>query len=189
MAVLDLCCCAGFSLVAVHLLLLAVAPLVAEHRLEGTQTSVAVARGLSSCASTGSVAVAHRPSCSVTRGIFPDQGSNQCPPALVGGFFTTEPPGKPSIEVFKNYLCTCPVGASWWYCKEIHCSFLRANYDMKQLSINISKLRCCFGYLSLVLLQRSFCSLARFDILLLVLMFTVKAFVRPEIISQEALQF
>lgn len=33
MAVLDLCCCAGFSLVAVHLLLLAVAPPVAEHRL------------------------------------------------------------------------------------------------------------------------------------------------------------
>ena len=78
MAVLDLCCCAGFSLVAVHLLLLAVAPPVAEHRLQGTQTSVAVACGLSSCASTGSVAVAHRPSCSVTRGIFPDQGSNQC---------------------------------------------------------------------------------------------------------------
>ena len=29
------------------------------------------------------------------RGIFPDQGWNPCTPALAGGFFTTEPPGKP----------------------------------------------------------------------------------------------
>ena len=28
---------------------------------------------------TGSVIVAHGPSCSATRGIFPDQGSNPCP--------------------------------------------------------------------------------------------------------------
>ena len=28
---------------------------------------------------TGSVVVAHGPSCSVARGIFPDQGSNPCP--------------------------------------------------------------------------------------------------------------
>ena len=28
---------------------------------------------------TGSVIVAHRPSCSAARGIFPDQGSNPCP--------------------------------------------------------------------------------------------------------------
>ena len=27
----------------------------------------------------GSVVVAHKPSCSTTRGIFPDQGSNPCP--------------------------------------------------------------------------------------------------------------
>ena len=38
--------------------------------------SVVVARGLSSA---GSVVVAHGLSCSVARGISPDQGSNPCP--------------------------------------------------------------------------------------------------------------
>ena len=33
-------------------------------------------------------------SCSVACGIFLGQGSNLCPPALVGGFLTTAPPGK-----------------------------------------------------------------------------------------------
>ena len=49
----------GFSLVAVSRFLIAVARLAAEHRL-------------SSC-------VAHGLSCSVARGIFPDQGLNSCP--------------------------------------------------------------------------------------------------------------
>ena len=31
------------------------------------------------CRRAGSVIVAHRPSCSAARGIFPDQGSNPCP--------------------------------------------------------------------------------------------------------------
>ena len=56
----------------------------------------------------GSVIVAHRPSCSVACGIFPDQGSNLCPlhwqadsqplrhqGSPAGGFLTTAPPGKP----------------------------------------------------------------------------------------------
>ena len=47
----------------------------------------------------GSVVVAHGLSCSVARGIFPDQGSNPCPPALAGGFLTTAPPGK-SLNAF-----------------------------------------------------------------------------------------
>ena len=38
-------------------------------------------------------AVAHRLSCPVAPGIFPDQGLN---PALVGKFLTNEPPGKAS---------------------------------------------------------------------------------------------
>ena len=46
----------------------------------------------------GSVVVAHGPSCSVACGIFPDQGSNQCPLALAGRFSTTAPPGKPAYE-------------------------------------------------------------------------------------------
>ena len=45
-------------------------------RALGARASVVVARRLQS---TGSVAVAHRPICSVACGILPDQGSNPCP--------------------------------------------------------------------------------------------------------------
>ena len=42
--------------------------------------------GLSSCSSVAAVHGLSRPwAC----GIFPDQGSNPCPPALAGGFFNT----------------------------------------------------------------------------------------------------
>ena len=41
-----------------------------------------------------SVAEVHGLRCSEACGIFPDQGSKLFP-ELVGGFFTTEPPGKP----------------------------------------------------------------------------------------------
>ena len=34
-------------------------------------------------------------SCSLACGIFPDQGLEPVSPALTGGFFTPEPPGKP----------------------------------------------------------------------------------------------
>ena len=45
--------------------------------------------------STGSIVVAHRLSCSVACGIFPDPGIKPVsPPVLAGRFFTTEPPGK-----------------------------------------------------------------------------------------------
>ena len=33
------------------------------------------------------------------QGVFPDQGSNLCFPALAGGFFTTEPPGEPTSSI------------------------------------------------------------------------------------------
>ena len=55
-------------------LLIAVASLVFEQRLQGAQASVVMAPGLQS---TGSVAAAHGLSCSAAHGIFPDQGSNQ----------------------------------------------------------------------------------------------------------------
>ena len=55
----------GLSLFVVHGLLIAAAPLVAEHGLEDVRALVVVARGLS---------------CLVTYGIFPDRGSNLCPP-------------------------------------------------------------------------------------------------------------
>ena len=51
---LGLCCCqglsllavsGGYSLVAAHGILIAVAPLVAEHMLQGAQASVVAARG------------------------------------------------------------------------------------------------------------------------------------------------
>ena len=72
LAVLGLHCCAGFSLVVasrgcslvlVCRLLIAVAFLFAEHGLQGAPASVVVA---------------HRLSCSVACGIFPDRGSNPC---------------------------------------------------------------------------------------------------------------
>ena len=79
-------------------LLTAVVSLVVEHRLQVHRLrqvwcvgSVVVVPGLKSISS---LVVAHRLICSAACGIFPDQGSNLCP-ALAGGFFTTEPPGKP----------------------------------------------------------------------------------------------
>ena len=66
-------------LVAAQGLLIAVASVVAEHRLEGARASGVAARGLGSCVpglwSTGSAAV-HRLSCSVASGIFADQVLN-----------------------------------------------------------------------------------------------------------------
>ena len=67
---LGLHCCVGFSLatnrayspLVVHRLLFEVASLVAEHGLQ----------------STGSIVVVDGLSCSVARGIFPDQTSNLC---------------------------------------------------------------------------------------------------------------
>ena len=56
-------------------LLIPVASLVAEHRLQGTRASVVVAPGL---LNTGSVLVVHGLSCPAACGIFPDQGSNPC---------------------------------------------------------------------------------------------------------------
>ena len=58
--------------------LIAVASLVVEHGLQGAW---ALEVGV------------HRLSCSVGRGIFPDQGLNLCPTALAVEFLTTEPLG------------------------------------------------------------------------------------------------
>ena len=88
LAVLGLCCCAGFtlvvesggcSLVAVHGLLTAVASLVLEHEPE---------HRLSSCG----------PWAQLLLGMWNLPGSGIKPesPALAGRFFTTEPPGKSS---------------------------------------------------------------------------------------------
>ena len=76
---LSYCCMAfslvvargGYSLAGLCGLLIVVAPLVVEHGL----------------------------SCPTACGIFPDQGLNLHPPALAGGFLTTEPPGTPQNNV------------------------------------------------------------------------------------------
>ena len=57
-----------------------------------------------STGSKASAAVAHGLSCSVTCGIFPDQGSDPAlgllSPAWAGRFFTTEPQGSPPDALF-----------------------------------------------------------------------------------------
>ena len=73
----------GYSLVAVHMLLIAVAFLVVEYGLQTIQASLSVAHGFASCSSrglegTGSIVVAHRLSFSMTCGMLSDQGSNIC---------------------------------------------------------------------------------------------------------------
>ena len=78
----------GYSLVVVHRLLVVVASLVVEYRLEECR--------LQKLQHVGSVVVEHGLSCSMARGIFPDQGLNLCLLHWQGGLFTTEPPGKPS---------------------------------------------------------------------------------------------
>ena len=91
LAALGLRCCMrafsscseqGLLFVVVHVLLIAVASLVVEHRLQAHGlhqlwhvSSVVMAHELQS---TGSVVVVHRLSCSTACGIFPDQGSNPC---------------------------------------------------------------------------------------------------------------
>ena len=85
LAVLDLNCCTGFSLVvvswdyslgALRRLLIAVVPLVAEFKLlESTWASVVAASGLWS---TGLKVVAHGLSCSAACAIFLDQGWKLC---------------------------------------------------------------------------------------------------------------
>ena len=70
-SILDLCCSKGFSLVAVHGLLIAVASLVAELRL--------LACRFQQLQHAGSAAVAHGLSCFTACGIFLDQGWNPSP--------------------------------------------------------------------------------------------------------------
>ena len=102
--------------IAARGLLIVVAPLVAEHRLQGTRASAAVACGLRSC---GSRALEHRfNSCGVWAEShcgtwdLPGPGIEPASPASAGGFFTTEPPGKSSslfsILIFAHggLLCT-----------------------------------------------------------------------------------
>ena len=112
-AVLSLHCLAGQStvvasggyfLVVVCGLLIVVACLVVAHSFWGTQASVAAASGLSSCTSG---ALEHRLNSGMWAQLLccmrdlPGPGMGPVPPALAGGFLTTEPPGKPK-RIFKT---------------------------------------------------------------------------------------
>ena len=80
-AVLGLCCYAGFSL-----------------GVESWSYSLGCA---------GSVAVVHGLSCSMACGVFmdlPGSGIEPVPPARAGGFFTPESPGKPDGVLFFLFL-------------------------------------------------------------------------------------
>ena len=65
----------------------------------GTQASVVVAHGLSSCGSQGRSAQAQ-----LLRGMWdlPGPGLEPVSPALAGGFLTTAPPGKSSVFFLMN---------------------------------------------------------------------------------------
>ena len=88
----------GYSLVLVQGLLIVVASLV-EHRLQNVPASVGAVQGLSGCSSW---ALKHRlNSCGAWAQLIcnmcdlPRPGIDPMSSALAGGFFTTEPPGKP----------------------------------------------------------------------------------------------
>ena len=87
----------GATLVAIHRLLIAVASLPGEHRLQGVWASVVAASGLQS---TGSIVVVHGFSCPKECWGLCGPGVEPTSPALTGGFFTTEPPGKALLLVF-----------------------------------------------------------------------------------------
>ena len=90
-----------------HGLLIVLASLVLEHRLQGARASVVKACGLSSC---GSQALEHRlSSCGaraqLIRALWDLPGSGVEPesPVSAGGFFTAEPPGSPQLCSFKKH--------------------------------------------------------------------------------------
>ena len=95
----------GCSLVLVHGLLTAVAPLGVEPGLYGTQASVVAACRLSSC---GSRALEHRGSTIGVHGLSciwdpPGPGIKSMSPVLAGRFFTTEPPEKSHQELLMGW--------------------------------------------------------------------------------------
>ena len=81
----------GYSLVVVHRLLVVVASLVAEHRLEECR--------LQKLQHVGSVVVEHGLSCSMARGIFPDQGLNLYPLHWKADSSTLNHQGSPSFAI------------------------------------------------------------------------------------------
>ena len=81
----------GYSLVVVHRLLVVVASLVVEYRLEECR--------LQKLQHVGSVVVEHGLSCSMARGIFPDQGLNPYPLHWKADSSTLNHQGSPSFAI------------------------------------------------------------------------------------------
>ena len=99
LAALGLCCCKGFSLVAVsggHSgFIVGCAGFSPQWLLSMWSTGPrAQAQQLWP---VGSVLVVNWLGCSAVLGDLPDPGREPVSPALAGGFFSTEPPGKPSF--------------------------------------------------------------------------------------------
>ena len=99
----------GLSLVAVRGLLIVMASLVAERGLSGVWISSfgsrALEHRLNSCGAQAQLL------CSICH--LPRPGTEPMPPALAGGFFTTEPPGKPSFK--QIYIWLHQVFAALWH--------------------------------------------------------------------------
>ena len=115
----------GYSLVKAPGLLFVVASLVAEHRFQGSEASVA-ASGLS---------------CTVACGVLvPRPGIEPVSPELAGGFSTTGPPGK-SQEKFFIYLIASSGVPPWGYSRgqavmvwPLECSTRAGKTDMEYVT-------------------------------------------------------
>ena len=65
----------------------------------------------------GSVIVAHGPSCSAACGIFPDQGSNPCPPHWQADSQPLHHQGSPQKRQILVLCSLCPITfpVTWWF--------------------------------------------------------------------------
>ena len=98
--------CAVSGVPLVLTLLVAVASLVVEQGLWGTQASAVAALGLQS---TGSTVVAHRLSCSVACEIFLNQGPNLCLLHWQADSLPLSHQGSPALSLSFAFVCTCGV--------------------------------------------------------------------------------
>ena len=99
----------GYSLVVVHELLIAVASFVVEHRLQSVWALIVAVCRLSNCGSwtlenrlngCGTWAYLLHGPYGLGLWVLPRPEIESVSPALAGGFFTTEPPGKPNLSFF-----------------------------------------------------------------------------------------
>ena len=93
MAVLGLCCCVGFSLVAVSSVALSCSMWTYCSGFTCCRTQALGHAGFSSCGTW---------TCSLLGGVWDLRrpGIEPVSPVLAGGFVTTEPPGKPQAKFF-----------------------------------------------------------------------------------------